>query len=385
MKERNYGIDFLRILSMFMVVVLHVLGKGGVLYAARAGSTRYWVLWFLEIAAYCAVDCFALISGYVMLNAKTKISRISGLWLQTAFYTVLLTILFFKFVPETTITSTDVIKSFFPVSTKHYWYISAYFGMYILVPVLNAALQNIQKRTMEVSLVGMFLVFCILSLEFDPKSKYDPFILDKGYSVLWLCLLYLLGGYFKKYNIVSKVKKFKAFALFVSMTVVTFLSKYCIETFTTLTTENSTYGKLLVNYVSPTVLLAGVGLFFWASQLKFPKPLEKVISFFAPASLGVYLIHVCKPVWTGVIKDFSRDFVKYDGIKMLVLIAVSAVAIYLACSLIELLRIRLFKLLRINKLCLIIENMCTKVFDKIYLKFNQDENALSEEEKVLTK
>lgn len=27
--KRNYGIDMLRILSMYMVVVLHVLGQGG--------------------------------------------------------------------------------------------------------------------------------------------------------------------------------------------------------------------------------------------------------------------------------------------------------------------------------------------------------------------
>ncbi|MBQ5998579.1 MAG: hypothetical protein IJL70_03820 [Treponema sp.] len=29
--QRNYGIDLLRILAMYMVVVLHVLGCGGIL------------------------------------------------------------------------------------------------------------------------------------------------------------------------------------------------------------------------------------------------------------------------------------------------------------------------------------------------------------------
>ena len=38
--ERNYGIDLLRILSMFMVVVLHILGQGGALAgnAVRRGG-----------------------------------------------------------------------------------------------------------------------------------------------------------------------------------------------------------------------------------------------------------------------------------------------------------------------------------------------------------
>ena len=32
-QQRNHGIDLLRMVSMFMVVVLHVLGQGGILAA----------------------------------------------------------------------------------------------------------------------------------------------------------------------------------------------------------------------------------------------------------------------------------------------------------------------------------------------------------------
>ena len=73
--KRNYGIDALRILSMFMVVVLHVLGQGGMLSGSEPGSLKYWTLWFLEIACFCATDCFALISGYVMYKSKPRLSR----------------------------------------------------------------------------------------------------------------------------------------------------------------------------------------------------------------------------------------------------------------------------------------------------------------------
>ena len=31
MKTRNYGIDFLRMISMIMIVMLHTLGHGGIL------------------------------------------------------------------------------------------------------------------------------------------------------------------------------------------------------------------------------------------------------------------------------------------------------------------------------------------------------------------
>ena len=37
-KERNYGIDLLRLVLMFMVCILHTLKQGGVLEACEAGS-----------------------------------------------------------------------------------------------------------------------------------------------------------------------------------------------------------------------------------------------------------------------------------------------------------------------------------------------------------
>ena len=43
--NRNYGIDLLRLFAMFMVVILHTLGHGGVLNAATDEKSRLvWIL-----------------------------------------------------------------------------------------------------------------------------------------------------------------------------------------------------------------------------------------------------------------------------------------------------------------------------------------------------
>ena len=47
-RERNYGIDLLRIVSMLMVVILHVLGQGGVLKSSEPLSVGYSVAWLLD-------------------------------------------------------------------------------------------------------------------------------------------------------------------------------------------------------------------------------------------------------------------------------------------------------------------------------------------------
>ena len=46
-RERNYGIDLLRLVSMFMVVILHVLGAGGILEATGGMVFHNRAAWLL--------------------------------------------------------------------------------------------------------------------------------------------------------------------------------------------------------------------------------------------------------------------------------------------------------------------------------------------------
>ena len=83
--EINYGIEWLRILSMYMVAVLHTLGQGGILGSFKQGDLSFSIAWFLETAAFGAVDCFALISGYVGYHSHFRYKKGLRLWFQTFF------------------------------------------------------------------------------------------------------------------------------------------------------------------------------------------------------------------------------------------------------------------------------------------------------------
>ena len=43
MSEKNYGIDVLRVLVMFMVTILHILTQGGILNASGRFTSQYEV------------------------------------------------------------------------------------------------------------------------------------------------------------------------------------------------------------------------------------------------------------------------------------------------------------------------------------------------------
>ncbi len=97
MKTRNYGIDFLRMISMIMIVMLHTLGHGGILRSVSFLSVHYQIAWLLEVIAFGAVNTYAMISGFVSVDSHFKISNILILWLQVLFYGILINTVFFFF------------------------------------------------------------------------------------------------------------------------------------------------------------------------------------------------------------------------------------------------------------------------------------------------
>ena len=99
MKTRSYGIDLLKSVSMLMVVILHILGVGGVLNAAPEGSLASAAVWLLETACICAVNCFGLVSGYVLSRGRYRRSRLLSLWLRVVLESLAITALFALFLP----------------------------------------------------------------------------------------------------------------------------------------------------------------------------------------------------------------------------------------------------------------------------------------------
>ncbi len=359
MKERNYGIDFLRILSMFMVVILHVLGQGGVLSATVPGSLKYWMAWLLEITCYCAVNCFALISGYVMWHSNAKISKALNLWLQTFFYTGLALVIFFIFKRDS-ISFGSILNALFPITRQHYWYITAYFGLLVLSPLLNVAIIHTNKKIIGSVLLTVLVLFSVL----PHLLLSEPYNLSGGYSLMWLVLLYLIGGYFSKYNVADKIKKSLAWLILILMVFLSFLSKFILESFPQNIYPTSHMGNMFIKYISPNFILIALALLTICSKASFGPRSTKLIGIFAPAALGVYLIHTNSLVWNNWFSGFSSHFADQNCIVMILLTISSAIAIYAICTVIELFRIRLFKILKINKLCSFIEQKTINYINK---------------------
>ena len=181
---------------------------------------------------------------------------------------------------------------------------------------------------------------------------------------MWLALLYIVGGYLCKYEIAEKIKKSHAWLVIGLMILLTLLSKFLLENFPQNILPTKSLGNAFISYTSPTIVLIGVAWLILCSKFSFGKRATKCISILAPASLGVYLVHVNQLVWDNLFAGSFAHFVEYNIIVMILLILAAAVIIYAVCTVIELIRIQLFKLLKIDKLCSAIETRVTDLFQK---------------------
>lgn len=375
--QRNYGIDLLRIVSMVMIVVLHVLGKGGILNSAKPLSAGYETAWFLEIASYCAVNCYALISGYVGINSKFKYSNIAYIWLQVAFYTVSITVAAVIFLPN--IAKREILIAFFPVTQKYYWYFTAYFCIYFFTPLFNKMISGLSVKQLKVIAVTMLVIFSVIPI----ICRNDLFFTNGGYSSTWLALLYILGGIIRKCNILEKCKPYKLILLYLLFVTVTWGTKFSIARFVLYTGFKKDFSSGLVNYISPTIVLAAIALLIGFSRLKIGRIGAKIIGVLAPASFGVYLIHVHKYVWSGVMHNRFVSYASLHPVLLAIAVIATALAIYLLCAFVDCIRERIFKLLKIKKLLVGLE---TKIVGDLWSDDKAQELSVAdaEKEKVTT-
>ncbi len=355
---RNYGIDFLRLVSMFYVVVLHTLRQGGISNAVEVGSSEYIANWFLQISAFCAVNIFALISGYVSYSEKEKSVKFSNyfnLWFQVVFYGCIIGAIMNIINPDS-VTKSDYIKMFFPVSNSLYWYFTAYTGLFFISPVINAGIRNTDEKTLKRIFVFLIVIFSVAEI-ITKKQK-----LDGGYSFAWLLILYTLGGIMRKCDIGKKMKTLWGFAVIIILNVAGLLWKLY-------GTEASVFGfkinqDTFILYTSPLVLGTAIMHVIAFSKISFSKAFTKIIAYAAPCSFAVYLINTQYYMWNYVLKGTFAGFAENKWYVMVMLVFGFSVAFVVGSVFIDRIRMLIFRLLRINKLSGMIEKGIQRMFAK---------------------
>ena len=281
--KRNYGIDLLRVAAMFFVAALHIIGIGGIITGSALLSPQFLTAQLLRICMLCAVNCYALISGFVGWERRPKWSSLALLWLKALLFCVCITVFF---AGRHALDFRTAVSALIPVTTSQYWYLTAYAGLFVLLPILNGAVRNMPKQELKITLFGIFLLFSILPI--SPLT--DAFQLHDGYSVLWLAALYLLGGYWGKYGTLARLSRRAWLGIFALCILLAWAPRMAVLWLRPHYWYDA-YGNILIEYTSPTIVLAAAALLAVFSRTEPGQRARGIIARLAPHAFGVYLFH----------------------------------------------------------------------------------------------
>lgn len=267
-KEFNIGVELLRI--VLMIVVLHILSGSGSLEMSPYGFYRS--SWGLELCCISAVDCFALISGYVGVNSSSKITGIVKLWMQVFFYSEILTIVYALISKDFNLI--HFIKAAFPVIFNQYWYFTVYFVVFFFTPFFNIVVNNLEQKGLQ-RLVGSIVIF------FSILPLLCPKVNPGGYSVAWISLMYVVGACIRKNRKFNR--KINKWIFVWSICIILNYAGFC---------EGIISMSTALSYTSPLVLFAAISLFkiFESVTIK-QDAVRKVIIYFLRSSFSAYLLH----------------------------------------------------------------------------------------------
>lgn len=344
--ERYYGIDLLRIVSMIMIPVLHILGQGAILDSASKLSGNYKAAWLLEIVCYCAVNVYGIISGYVGYGKKRKLSRFLQMYLQVVFYT-LLGCIFFAFYKPELVTAEIIRESIFPFAYEVYWYYTAYFCLYFFMPFLDKLIERNGKEENRKMLFVAFVIFSILQAAFHEDFAHT----NHGYSFLWLAIMYLFGAYIRKYDVGRRENRLKYLLGYGLCALFVWFWKIGSEQVRGAITGWYEPSVRWINYVSPFIVACAVLLVLFFKEVRLGDKLSKIVRFFSPASFDVYLAHQIPLVRNTFIIGAFAPWLEWNPFVMVAAVIGTAFSIWLIGSFVGKLRILIFRLLCINKQC----------------------------------
>ena len=105
---------------------------------AQPSETIYYVIWTIEGVCLVSVNCYMMITGYFGWKTRFRWKRLICLYTEIWLYTILLTLIALAPGLEG---QGSISEKLLPVVGGSNWYVTAYFAVCVLSPVLNSAVR----------------------------------------------------------------------------------------------------------------------------------------------------------------------------------------------------------------------------------------------------
>lgn len=325
--KRDENIDCLRIVAMFFVVCVHYVGWGGIAGNAQ-GIINFSISGIIAVACNCAVNCFYLISGY-MITGEERVQqtkrRVLKAWMPTLFYSVSIPVLLQAF-GGIRLSIKQNLMLFLPFLSNQYWFSTCFIAMAMLLPFMGRLLRTLDKRELLVLVVSMLVLDAV-----QPILGINAFG-NIGYGVLHAATMYLIGYYLKRYPI--RLKQWMWAAVFIA-------SVGLIGVVTLVTMKlTGDRNRTIADYNSLIMIVQSIAFFSFMTALHLP---DWHFSKVAPYIFGVYLLndnpYAREFLWQRIFR--CSDF--YGSNLMVIHLLLSCAGFMVCAMLIEWIRINVVR------------------------------------------
>lgn len=329
---RQIELDFLRILAMIAVVIVHTCGMKT--HDLPHSDLNWKILTFIVAIMTWQIPCFVMISGRFFLDperevtVKRMLKAIVRLCIAFVIWDLIYQIYYIMSGTYSDLNWKGIIMQAIE-GPYHFWYIYMMIGVYLLIPFLRKITES--KVLME--------AFIILFLVFELLTNYGPVIPVIGPTISKLLRYaafhfalgytgYFVAGYYL-YN--YPVSKCLERILYVFGIIFLFgMSGLC-----SFTAINDLIGFNITSYLMPNVAIESFALYTFfvkrVSKWNFKLCVKHVIIKISEYSSGIYYVHALSLVLIAQCGLSPTMFSPFIMVPMITLLAViiSGIAVWL--------------------------------------------------------
>ena len=298
LSRRNSALDITRIVALFSVISVHFFLNNG-FYSEPMFGKRMLVMTVMRSAFMICVPLFIMLTGYLMSRKTLSrgyyhgIVKTLGIYLLASLACAVYKIVNFGYKP------TWMIWGLFDYTTANYaWYIEMYIGLFLLIPFLNLAYNNLPSRKSKlvllVTLIGLTSLPSIVNIyNFTVEGwwktpylsvEYRKFAPD-WWTRIYPLTYYFLGAYLREFPL--KLKQWQKLLCWFG----------CIVVFGLFNYYRSQYGFFAWSQYNDWQGMPNLVMTFFAfsflSSIKterWPNPVKRVLMVVSDLCLGGYLV-----------------------------------------------------------------------------------------------
>lgn len=329
-KQRDSNIELYRIVCMFLIVVHHFVFHSGLtdIIQSQPTSTKSFYLLAFGLWGKTAVNCFVIITGYYMCKSHITMRKFLKLFLQIAFYNIVITSIFVVSGYEPS-PAKQMLRALIPFVSIGNGFTNAYLIFFLFIPFLNILINHVSQQMHLALAIALLLLYSVLG--------NTPLYLGTSDYVSWFCVLYIVASYIRLYHIPNKERV--AFWGWLTLLLIAVSIATLIATVQFAGRDFPLAYQFLLDSNKPFPLMIGITSFLFFKNVKVPQ--SSMINTVAAGAFGVLLISdSCASMrywlWKVLFGNFGQN--TSNGLYLTVLLIPAIV--FTACVIIDHVRIK---------------------------------------------